>query len=1667
MDRERTTRRKILFGLAVGLAALGLSPLRSDGGQAQCCNLAGSLASTVNSPVNGDEQFFTIPNGPANVMFLEDCSGSMMNIPQCGDASTGWASSSALPTCQWPLTSDGLNTPATPANPAVGTSNVTYSGTSNVSGNASLSWMTGFTPTSTLVDPGMGVGSNGLVDQPTWGTGCTGSACQFLPGSVYYYCNSTNSDGSQVPCPSSGVGWTETTATPASDCSFQVPYTDYICPAKTKVTRYITVNPPNCASALFGAGAPGFYFYNWSAKYTANNNKCTSTSTTSVTGGPVLALAGGWLNANPPKFMSARHTVKTTVWIDPTNPQPSDLTRFGLAYMSTAISNNAEIIVPLGPDSVNTFPTNAAKMVQARQAILDAYNHLNWPGGGLPSLASGGTPTASALFHVGQYFTNPGLYTTKFGSSYELSAFAQSTPGAMNVSWAQSNPNQCSVCWGCQTNSVIIITDGSPNSEMSFPATIKTYDNSAYYQPSNCGGTNAGGKSNSTTCSNPVNTTKDNVCCSPSDTVSNPSYLPRVAGWLNLNDVRSDISVDNPQILTTYTVSFNLPNPATNPPSLSDAEYIMSATAALGGGTWANAKSAGELQTAVNNAVNAIVSKQNTFSAPAAGSLSTIHTQASSVYITQFAPNQTPTWQGHVIEGILFDEFVAGCDSTKPPDQQPTVPCGPNQVLVNADYNGEADQNGNAICTNVFLVDLDCTQIAPSTSTGAYVKVGTNGVPANLPWDAGIVLSTPTQPGYTTAQEGKPNSRNILAAVPNGSGGYTMVPFDTKPADYSQLEPFMNLDPAWCINALSLARVCGYGAAPACPTVATFAAANTDQCAQLVIDFVRGWDVLDGNGNGCYGPLTPSNPATCQRGTSGEERDKTNDLRTPEVFWKLGDVFHSAPVVVAPPVVEPVCDTGYSDQCLTTIHSPSFYPNQTSNPAKYSACQPNSDAYEMYRYTNRNREQIVLVGANDGMLHAFDAGAPITSQAADSYCDHPYSTGTGQELWAFIPPDLLPRLKDLLFAHQYTVDGNVMVRDVWVDANTDRVKQPNEFHTVAIFGERSGGTQFTALDVTNPLSPTMLWTFPGPCSQDLQWMGESWSDFSPQPPPIGPVQLQLPGGATDPVGRNFEERWIAMLNGGYDPTMGAGRAVWMVDVWTGSILWRYTDDDFKTQFGYGSGTSMFPVPGAVALVDVGDPSKPQYDGDGYFDTAAWGDMGGNLFIARFYAPGTINPATGLVTNWYAARTFEEQRRTDNLQFAQNRSPFFYLPAAAYDPTGKALHVYLGGGNRERILQQGEGCGPDNLFGCCQGGCSVVDAKDSQSYASCGFSNHFYCKNGQMFRDPLSTTCGAAAPTCATATQNFTDNITLQFNCPGVGAVPNNTAALVSDVNGHNTENSCVFPTSSSSATCISTTGSNSIGANFGTLCPMSRFFGVLAYGEYTEKTFKDGPSAATFEQNRYTDGSFTSAGICASTGGNCTLVDTSTAQATVNSATVTCGSGITKCSATASDPGWFYAYGTTCPVATCDATGCTNETTGSQANVVFGCIDWNSFVPVGGQTGSNPCAGSVASPEVFTYAADYIEGVPSNNCGFNTYPSKVLYVAQQESTTAVPPGSIFRVDVSSSGQVGYSSLQMNPGAAPTSLTSGTRSAIAESVYWLEIPRTLHNCRHVLASGACE
>ena len=120
---------------------------------------------------------------------------------------------------------------------------------------------------------------------------------------------------------------------------------------------------------------------------------------------------------------------------------------------------------------------------------------------------------------------------------------------------------------------------------------------------------------------------------------------------------------------------------------------------------------------------------------------------------------------------------------------------------------------------------------------------------------------------------------------------------------------------------------------------------------------------------------------------------------------------------------------------------------------------------------------------------------PPTLNASVGFRQVVYGAGTGDELWAFIPPDQLPRLWLMMRdGHQFYLDGDIMVRDVWVDGqkndkgtagftNKPLIKQDVEFHTMAVVSERQGGTHFIGLDITDTTAPTLRWLYPDPAAR--------------------------------------------------------------------------------------------------------------------------------------------------------------------------------------------------------------------------------------------------------------------------------------------------------------------------------------------------------------------------------------------------------------------------------------------------------------------------------------------------------------------------------------------------------------------------------------------------------
>ena len=100
-------------------------------------------------------------------------------------------------------------------------------------------------------------------------------------------------------------------------------------------------------------------------------------------------------------------------------------------------------------------------------------------------------------------------------------------------------------------------------------------------------------------------------------------------------------------------------------------------------------------------------------------------------------------------------------------------------------------------------------------------------------------------------------------------------------------------------------------------------------------------------------------------------------------------------------------------------------------------------SYVSFVNANLSRAPRVYVGANDGMLHAFDAA-------------------TGNEVWAYIPSSVIgnvARLAGRTYSHTYFVDGGLTVQDAYFSG---------AWHSVLLGSLGGGGKGLFALEVTHP-----------------------------------------------------------------------------------------------------------------------------------------------------------------------------------------------------------------------------------------------------------------------------------------------------------------------------------------------------------------------------------------------------------------------------------------------------------------------------------------------------------------------------------------------------------------------------------------------------------------------
>ena len=274
---------------------------------------------------------------------------------------------------------------------------------------------------------------------------------------------------------------------------------------------------------------------------------------------------------------------------------------------------------------------------------------------------------------------------------------------------------------------------------------------------------------------------------------------------------------------------------------------------------------------------------------------------------------------------------------------------------------------------------------------------------------------------------------------------------------------------------------------------------------------------------------------------------------------------------------------------------------------------------------NTGRVPVVLVGANDGMVHAFDARDTI----------HATDLGAGylpgKELFAYVPRGVYNNLASLTSAtynasHKYFVDGQIVEGDVHFGG-------AGSWRTIAVGSTGAGAKNLFALDITDPKAfdgSKVLWDITDAEESDLGHV----------------LGTGIIGSVRDQNAPNTNGRWLFITGNGYQSAND--RAVLlMFNAQTGAI--------FK---------KMDTLVGSAGTPNGLGPVTPVYDGSRNIVAAYAGDKLGNMW--RF---GMTDPDPN---NWTIRKVFVARDAANNPQ------PITTAPRVVLHPLG-GLYVLFGTG----------------------------------------------------------------------------------------------------------------------------------------------------------------------------------------------------------------------------------------------------------------------------------------------------------------------------------------------------------------------------------------------------
>ena len=255
-----------------------------------------------------------------------------------------------------------------------------------------------------------------------------------------------------------------------------------------------------------------------------------------------------------------------------------------------------------------------------------------------------------------------------------------------------------------------------------------------------------------------------------------------------------------------------------------------------------------------------------------------------------------------------------------------------------------------------------------------------------------------------------------------------------------------------------------------------------------------------------------------------------------------------------------------------------------------------SDAgYKDFYTDNKDRTPAVFVGANDGMLHAFNAT-------------------TGDELFAYIPKTMSSKLSALTRStfignHQTYVDGLITVAEAKIGTAGTKA----DWKTVLVAANGSGARGVFALDVTNPSAFSAnkaMWEF---TSADDSSMGYV----------VGQPQILKMRTSASPK----TYKWFAVVASGVNNYVNDGAGNYST---TGepAIFFLALDKDPGAAWSLGSNYYKISLP-VDATAKATKPAAvanftPLLDGDGVVKEIFVGDYHGNIWNFQFNIRSSID-----------------------------------------------------------------------------------------------------------------------------------------------------------------------------------------------------------------------------------------------------------------------------------------------------------------------------------------------------------------------------------------------------------------------------------------------------------